>query len=85
MSADTEPPFDPRRFDPRSPDAMFATILAKLEEHGAKADCILEQVQKTNGRVTTLERWRDIITAKTAVISAALSVAIGIALKYFLG
>ena len=40
---------------------------------------IEEGVTKTNGRVTKLEKWRDIVTAKAALIASAVSFVIGLA------
>ena len=80
-------------FDPNSSDAMFARVLAKLEEQdrangktNAEFLLVLQEIRtearKTNGRVSALERWRDIVTAKTAVIAAALSFLVTLAVKY---
>jgi len=80
-------------FNEKSPDAMFARVLARLEEQDRSAGktnaeflLVLQEIRtearKTNGRVTSLERWRDIVTAKTAVIAAALSFIVTIAVKY---
>lgn len=72
-------------FDPNSTDAMFAKVLAKLEEINEKTDRIEAQAIKTNGRVNGLERWRDIVTAKTAMIAGGLSTLVAVGFKLFVG
>lgn len=67
---------EPTSFHPNSIDATLSRILTKQEEANRKADAILEQVVKTNGRVTKLETWREVITAKMAVISAVVAGAV---------
>ena len=54
-------------FNPQSVDSMFSQILARLESIEQKGDnrqevllAIREQVTKTNGRVTTLEAYKDV-------------------------
>ena len=73
----TPPPTDEGRgFDPNSHDAMFATILARMDNQDHKLDEILAHVEKTNGRVTALEWWRDLVKAKVALVSAGISAAV---------
>lgn len=83
MATESEAPFNQRGFNPRSPDAMFATILAELHEQSRKQDKILQQVEKTNGRVTVLEQWREIVSAKVALIATGVSGAVGAAAWLF--
>ena len=64
-------------YDKDSPDAMFSRIMEKLEKLDQKTDRIEIQTNLTNGRVTGLERWKDVITAKAAVISAFVSFLMG--------
>jgi hypothetical protein len=64
-------------YDPHSDDSMFSKIMTRLDALDAKLDRIEDQTIKTNGRVGGLERWRDVITAKVAVISAATSFVMG--------
>ena len=66
-------------YDPQSNDAMFSRIEAKLCEIADRAERIEAQVLKTNGRVSALEKWRDIVTAKNAAYAAAVSVAVSMA------
>lgn len=72
-------------YDPNSADAMFARILERNDSQDRKLDQILSQVKQTNGRVTLLERWRDILTAKVAVIAGIGSIVTTAALKWFVG
>ncbi len=64
---------DEKGFNPNSHDATFARVLARMDEQDRKLDSILSHVQKTNGRVTALELWREVLKAKVAVISAGIS------------
>jgi hypothetical protein len=85
-------------FNPNSTDAMFSKVLTRLDQQdeanrATSASFLLvlseirDEAKKTNGRVTLLERWRENVTAKTAVIAAGLSfavtLAVSIAIKYF--
>jgi len=45
-------------FNPKSNDAVFATILARLESQDKSLAKILEQTTLTNGRVTKLEAYK---------------------------
>lgn len=77
-------------YDPNSQDAMFSRILQRLDQQdkGAqeyresiKSDLayIRTAVDKTNGRVNGLERWKDVVTAKTALIASIVSGGVGVA------
>lgn len=97
--ADADSPPAPKNFNPMSFDAQFARLLAeqaatreaimlRFQQQDEVAKETLDQVKKTNGRVTALERWRDIVTAKVAVISMLVSVAvafIGWLISFFWG
>lgn len=66
----------PSGYDPNSTDAMFARILQRLEAQDKLLEQIASGVAKTNGRVTALERWRDVLTAKVAMVSGCVSAAV---------
>lgn len=81
-------------FDPNSTDSMFTKILTRLEAQDAilarietRMDAGLAHLQagvdKTNGRVNSLEKWRDVVTAKTALIASMLSAAVTAAFHFF--
>ena len=57
-------------FRPNSIDSTLSRILANQDEANRKADAILEQVIRTNGRVTRLETWRSVVTAKNILIAS---------------
>lgn len=70
-------------YDPHSTDAMFSRILERLDAQDVTLHEIREGVRKMNGRVSGLERWRDIITAKTAGLALTVSTLVGILGWYF--
>jgi hypothetical protein len=72
------PPSEPTSFHPNSLDATLARILANQDEANRKADAILAQVVKTNGRVSVLETWREVITGKMALVSAGVAVVVSL-------
>jgi hypothetical protein len=75
-------------FNPHSIDANLARIFEKLDAIQSTCVDIKAEAKKTNGRVTSLERWRDISTAKIGVISTGVAGLISIAfwaLKTWLG
>ena len=65
-------------FDPNSNDAMFATVLNRLDNQDGTLKEILSEVRKTNGRVTKLETENAITRGKVALVSGIVSAAIGI-------
>lgn len=81
----TTPPFQPRGFNPRSGDAMFARVLERLDQQDRDAERrereskehltrIETQVRVTNGRVTALENWKIAVNAKVALVASGISV-----------
>jgi hypothetical protein len=71
-------------YNPDSVNATLSRIIQRLDQQDAVLGRIEEQVVKTNGRVSTLETWRDVVTARSAVISAGISSAVG-AVAWYLG
>ena len=65
-------------FDPNSNDAMFAQILAKLDEQRTILDDIRQAMEKAEHRITLLEHWREELKGKTAAYSAFISLVVGI-------
>ena len=68
----------PEDFHPHSIDSTLSRILANQDECGRKQDAILEQVIKTNGRVTRLETWREVIAGKMAIVSSGVAAIVSV-------
>ena len=68
----------PDDFHPNSLDSTLSRILANQAEASRKSDAILEQVIKTNGRVTRLETWREVIAGKMGLISAGVAAVVSV-------
>ena len=64
-------------FDPNSNDAMFAQILAKLDEQKSLLDDIKESLEKAEHRITLLEHWREELKGKVAIVAAITSLLMG--------
>jgi hypothetical protein len=74
------------QYDPNSVDATLSRILTLQEAQDRKTDAILEQVTRTNGRVSALERFKEMLTAKITVIAAMVAAVFSAALwalKYY--
>lgn len=65
-------------FDPNSNDAMFAQILAKLDEQRTILDDIKHSLEKAEHRITLLEHWREELRGKTAVYSSLISLIVAV-------
>lgn len=75
-------------YDENSTDAMFSRILTRLDQQAKDTEShrkeliavlsdVRNEVKATNGRVRSIERWRDVITARVAAISAVTSFLMG--------
>ena len=64
-------------FDPNSNDAMFAQILAKLDEQRTILNDIKESLDKAEHRITLLEHWREELKGKVAIVAALTSLVAG--------
>lgn len=60
-------------FDPHSNDAMFAKVLAKLEEHSAMLQEIKNQGEHSERKIALLENWKSELTGKMAVVALIVS------------
>jgi hypothetical protein len=65
-------------FDPNSTDAMFAKVLAKLEEQATMLAEIRENGRLTEIEIANLKSWRDTFEGKVTVIAASTSFVIGL-------
>lgn len=65
-------------FDPHSTDAMFAKVLAKLEEQGTMLSEIRENGRQTELEIATLKSWRDNVQGRMTIIAALVSTAGGV-------
>lgn len=65
-------------YNPNSGDAVTSRLFQRMDAQDAALARIEEAVNRTNGRVTLLEKWRDVVTAKTAVISSVVSAVVGL-------
>lgn len=70
-------------FDPNSSDAMFAKVLAKLEEQGAMLAEIRENGRQTELEIANLKSWRDSMEGRIAIIAIVVSAAAAAAISYF--
>jgi uncharacterized protein YaaR (DUF327 family) len=64
-------------YDPNSHDSMLSRVMQRLDTQDDTLKQILEQVKKTNGRVTAIETREEVARGKIAVISAFVSAIVG--------
>lgn len=60
-------------YDPLSIDSQLSKILTRMDAQDERLQTILDQVTKTNGRVSTLEVWKDQLTGNITVVAGAFS------------
>lgn len=64
-------------FDPHSNDAMFAQILAKLDDQKTLLNDIKQSLEKAEHRITLLEHWREELKGKVAIVAGVTSFIMG--------
>jgi hypothetical protein len=65
-------------FDPHSTDAMFAKVLAKLDEQGNMLQEIRENGRQTEAEIASLKSWRDNNQGRIAILAGLVSIAGGL-------
>lgn len=63
-------------FDPNSNDAMFAKVLAKLDEQSAMLTEMRENGRVIESEIADLKSWRDSFEGKMTVWSALTSIVV---------
>ena len=63
-------------YDPLSIDSQLSKILTRMDAQDAKLQIIHEQVVLTNGRVSTLEVWKDQLHGNITVVAGVFSAAV---------
>lgn len=71
-------------FDPNSTDAMFAKVLAKLEEQNVMLTEMRENGRIIESEIAGLKSWRDTFEGKMTVIAALVSAGVGIVITIVL-
>lgn len=65
-------------FDPNSNDALFAKVLAKLDEQNAMLTEVRENSRLIESEMAGLKSWRDNFEGKITILAALVSVAGGL-------
>jgi hypothetical protein len=65
-------------FDPNSNDALFAKVLAKLDEQSAMLTEVRENSRLIESEMAGLKSWRDNFEGKITILAALVSVAGGL-------
>lgn len=69
-------------FDPHSTDAMFAKVLAKLEEQATMLAEIRENGRQTELEIANLKSWRDNMQGRITIIAILASALVGLIVSY---
>lgn len=71
-------------FDPHSNDAMFAKVLAKLDEQTVTLNEVREQFRVIENELTGLKSWKDNFEGRMTIIAALVSLAGGLVVSLIL-
>lgn len=72
-------------FDPHSTDAMFAKVLAKLDEQAAMLSEIRENSRLTENEIAGLKSWRDEFKGKITILAVLASFGATLLMHWLLG
>ena len=65
-------------FDPNSNDAMFAKVIAKLDEQSAMLNEMRENGRQIENEIAGLKSWRDTFEGKMTVWASLISIGAGL-------
>ena len=71
-------------FDPNSNDALFAKVLAKLDEQNAMLTEVRENSRFIESEIAGLKSWRDTFQGKITILATLVSVAGGLVVSLVL-
>ena len=65
-------------YNPNSVDSMFGVVVTRLDQQDEALKMILEEVRKTNGRVSALETKEEVNRAKVGTIAGVVSFVVAV-------
>ena len=71
-------------FDPHSNDAMFAKVLAKLDEQTVTLNEVRENFRLIENELSGLKSWKDNFEGRMTIIAALVSLAGGLVVSLIL-
>jgi hypothetical protein len=71
-------------FDPNSNDALFAKVLAKLDEQSAMLTEVRENSRVIESEIAGLKSWRDTFQGKITILATLVSIAGGLVVSLVL-